>query len=66
MILEQIGRQTIVSSPEANNHMNVHPFVYNSHFPAITTFSTISGEGYEPELLYTNTFHGSFKSHRDG
>ncbi|KAG9597499.1 hypothetical protein KCU77_g5581, partial [Aureobasidium melanogenum] len=59
IILEQIGRQTIVKNPQANNHMNVHSFVYAPHFPANYLFDTILREGHEPELLYTNTFHGS-------
>lgn len=58
-ILEQSGGQTIVQSPEANNHINMHSFVYAPHFPANYLFDTILREGHEPELLFTNTFHGS-------
>lgn len=58
-LLEQIGGVTIVENPEANNHMNEQSFVYAPHFPANYLFDTILREGHEPELLYTNTFHGS-------
>ncbi|CAD0091049.1 unnamed protein product [Aureobasidium mustum] len=61
-ILEEIGGQTIVEHPEANNYMNGQSFVYAPHFPFDHLFDTILGEGHEPELLYTNTFHGSLGS----
>lgn len=58
-ILEQIGGQTIVRNPEANNHMNSQSFVYAPHSPANYLLNTILRPGHEPELLYTNTIHGS-------
>ncbi|CAD0094140.1 unnamed protein product [Aureobasidium vineae] len=57
-ILEKIGRQIIVEAPEANNHMDVQSFVHAPHFPGNLLFDIILRPGREPELLYTNTFHG--------
>ncbi|CAD0112535.1 unnamed protein product [Aureobasidium uvarum] len=56
-ILERIGRQTIVRVPAANDLMNVQSFVYAPHFPSNLLFNTICRPGFEPELLFTNTFH---------
>lgn len=58
-VLNVIGGEAIVENPAANDYMNGQSFVYAPHFPANHLFDTILREGHEPELLYTNTFHGS-------
>jgi hypothetical protein len=61
-ILERIGRQTIVKHPEANSRMGRGSFVYAPHFGAHWMFETFLVPGREPDLLYTNTMHGSLDS----
>jgi hypothetical protein len=58
-ILGRIGGQTIVEHPEANNRMGQGSFVYAPHFGANWMFETFLVPGREPDLLCTNTIHGS-------
>jgi hypothetical protein len=61
-ILERIGGQTIIEHPEANTRMGEGSFVYAPHFGANWMFDTFLAPGCEPELLYTNTMHGTLGS----
>jgi hypothetical protein len=61
-ILERIGRQTIVKHLAANSRTGRGSFVYALHFGAHWMFDTFLAPGLEPDLLYTNTMHGSLYS----
>jgi hypothetical protein len=58
-LLEKLGGHIIVEHPAANDVMGQGSFVYAPRFSAHYMTETFLAPGLEPELLYTNTIHGT-------